>query len=166
MVPQIRTAEPADIPGIRGVARAAWMEAHAPIVGVETVEAFLAEHYDSRSFVDRVAREDVILDVAVAETAPIAGYVMGIEDADDEAVVHLAHIYVAPECWGNGVGQALLDHFEHRVGDRGGDWIQLGVMAENDRAVDFYERAGYDRVDSGYDERVEVDNYTYEKRLE
>lgn len=165
MVPQIRVAEPADIPGIRGVARSAWMEAHAPIVGVDTVESFLAEYYDAASFVDRLDREDVILDVAVAESTPIVGYVMGIADDEDAGLYHLAHIYVDPDHWGGGIGQALLEHVENRVQAGGGNRIQLGVIADNDRAIDFYEQAGYHRVESGYDERLDTPNYTYEKQL-
>lgn len=165
MVPKIRVAEPADIPGIRGVARAAWSEAHAPIVGDATVESFLAEYYDAQSFVDRIERDDVILDVATRGDDPIVGYVLVIEDEDDPQLFHLAHIYVDPNHWGDGIGQSLLDHVETRVQAAGGHRIRLGVMTENRRAVDFYDQAGYHRVEEGYDERLETPNATYEKQV-
>jgi len=164
MPPSIRAAEPADIPGIQAVAEAAWAATHTPIVGADRVASFLDEYYTTAAFLEWIEDEDSVVTVATTPEDPVVGYVLGIPD-DDGAVFHLAHIYVHPDDWSEGVGQALLTDFEATVRDRGRDRVRLGVMAGNDRAIDFYEAAGYTRVAEGYDDRLETDNYTYEKMV-
>lgn len=159
----LRPAEPADVERIRDVARRAWEAAHEPIVGGDAVERFLTEYYDADSFRARIDREGTILDVAT--DGDVVGYVLVSPDEDDGTTYHLSHIYVAPSRWGEGVGGRLLERAERRVGERGGERIRLGVMADNDRAVGFYEAADYRRRESFYDDRIDAPGYAYEKVL-
>lgn len=163
MTGEIRPAEPGDVDGIQRVAEAAWRAAHEPIVGSDVVDSFLEEYYGTEQFLERVARDDVVLAVAVepAGDEAVVGYVLGMPD--DDAVLHLSHIYVVPDRWGEGIGRRLLAHVEERARERGADRVELGVMADNDRAVAFYEDGGYSRSGSFYDERADTRSYTYEK---
>lgn len=165
MAVDIAPAQPADIGAIQRVAERAWHEAHGPIVGTETVEEFLDEYYDRASFEGRVADEETILAVASDPEDGVVGYAFARPADDDGATYNLGQIYVAPARWGEGVGSALLEHAERTIAERGGDRVRLGVMAENDRAVDFYEEAGYSRVDEFYDERIDAAGYSYAKEL-
>jgi ribosomal protein S18 acetylase RimI-like enzyme len=189
----VRPATRTDVPAIRAVAERAWRAAHEPIVGPDAVDAFLAEFYDQESFHERVAREDRHLRVAVADTGAsvsgaengtaesgsgdrtpdadatdrgVVGYTLSLPDDDDPAVFHLAHVYVPPDRWGEGVGRRLLADVETLAHEQGADRLRLGVLADNDRAVAFYERAGFERVDTGHDDRLDAPNHTYEKPLE
>lgn len=38
-------------------------------------------------------------------------------------------------------------------------------MAENERAVNFYESAGYGREDEFYDDQIDTHGYTYAKPI-
>lgn len=160
---EVRPAEYADIERIREVARRAWESAHEPIVGGDAVERFLTAYYDAESFRARIDREEAILDVAAA--SDVVGYVLASPDGEAAATFDLSQIYVAPSRWGDGVGRTLLEHLERRVRDRGGSRVRLGVMAENDRAVRFYEAAGYRRTGEFYDDRIDAHGYTYAKDL-
>lgn len=164
MVVAIRPAADGDVTGIRTVAERAWRAAHEPIVGADVVESFLAEYYGEDAFRDRIDRDDVVLAVAVDES--VVGYVFAPRDDEDPATVHLSHLYVAPDRWGEGVGRRLLARAEARAHDLGGEEMHLAVMADNDRAVGFYEAAGYRRTGSFYDERAETRSYRYEKTLD
>lgn len=167
MTVDIRSAGPDDVDGIRAVASAAWHAAHTPIVGEDAVDSFLNTYYDAGSVRDRVAREDVVLDVAVdAGDAgdAVVGYVLGVPD-DDAATFHLSQLYVGPDHWGEGIGRRLLDHLESVARDRGRERITLAVMVENDRAVDFYEAAGYRRTDAFHDDELDTRSYRYAKDL-
>lgn len=163
---EIRPANYADIDAIRAVAERAWYAAHEPIIGSDAVEDFLTEHYDTESFRSRIDHDPAIVLVADDPESTIVGYVFANPIDDDEATFSLAHIYVRPDRWGNGIGHQLLEHVERTVRSRGGERLTLGVMSENDRAIRFYEEAGYDRTDSFYDERIETSGYTYGKELE
>lgn len=161
---EIRAAEAGDVDGMQRVADRAWREAHESIVGEATVEVFLEEYYDAETFREHVESGESILLVAV-EDDEVAGFALaGPTDADPETF-GLSRIYVLPERWGEGIGRALLERIERAVADRNGERITLGVMAENERAVEFYEAAGYERTGEFYDERIDATAYTYEKRL-
>lgn len=161
---RIRQAEPADVGAIRAVARRAWHAAHAPIVGTEAVEAFLVEHYDAGSFREWIDRDGTILDVAVDDDG-VVGYILASPAGDASATFALSHIYLDPDRWREGIGRRLLAHTEGTINERDGERITLSVMAENDRAIGFYEAAGYRRVERFHDERLGVAAYTYAKAL-
>jgi len=54
------------------------------------------------------------------------------------------NIYVRPERRGEGIGSALLREAERRLRAGGVEAITLEAMADNDEAVAFYERHGYE----------------------
>jgi ribosomal protein S18 acetylase RimI-like enzyme len=161
MAVEIRPAESADIAAVQAVAREAWFAAHEHIIGEETVEQFLAEYYDRDSLEGRLDAETVFL-VAVDER--VVGFAVA-GPTDDPTTFVLGRIYVSPERWGEGIGRRLLRAVERRASEQGGDVMRLGVMAENDRAVAFYEAAGYERVGERDDERIGTTAYEYETEL-
>lgn len=55
----------------------------------------------------------------------------------------IENLYVVPERRGEGTGTALLDAAESRLRDRGVDAIALDVLADNQRARQFYRDRGY-----------------------
>ncbi|MCW2768012.1 MAG: Acetyltransferase family protein [Nocardioides sp.] len=69
-------------------------------------------------------------------------------DNDVETDLELKVLYVRASHWGTGVGYAL---FEEAVGDRA---AYLWVLANNQRAIHFYERQGF-RLDGTEDEHDE-----------
>lgn len=181
MAVEVRPAAPGDADALRRVARRAWHAAHAPIVGAETVEEFLAEYYDESSLRSAIEDEGIIFEVAVdaadgdaeaadpadedaAEDAPVGFASARPTDGDDD-VFSLGRIYVHPDRWGEGIGRRLLATVEAKIERRGGDRVRLVVMADNDRAVGFYESAGYDRLDDFYDDRIGTRSYRYAKDL-
>ncbi len=140
---EIRPARPDDTEEIRHVAERAWHSAHAPIIGTETTNDFLEQYYDAETFRSLIEIEESILDVAV-DDAGVVGFV-GANPVEGSTTFDLGRIYVLPGRWREGIGGRLLSHVERTVERRGGERIQLGVMTENERAVEFYESAGYRR---------------------
>jgi GNAT superfamily N-acetyltransferase len=69
-------------------------------------------------------------------------------DNDTDIPLQLFALYVRAGYWGTGVGYAL---FEQAVGDRA---ASLWVLANNERAISFYERQGF-RLDGRLDEHDE-----------
>lgn len=161
----VREATEADLDRIREIAEAAWARAHEPIVGADAVAAFLEEHYDRASFEPYLGADRALLAVAEDADGEVVGFISMSPDDDSPGRFNLGRIYVDPDRWGEGVGGCLLAHGESAVAERGGERVQLGVMAENDRAVGFYESAGYERVERFRDDRLDTEGYTYEKAL-
>lgn len=165
MAIEVRPAATGDVDALRRVARRAWHAAHAPIIGADTVEEFLADYYDEDSLRSEIENEDTILDVAADDTDTPVGFASASPTDADDATFALGRIYLLPDRWGEGIGRRLLTGVEERVERRGGRRIRLAVMADNDRAVNFYESAGYDRFDEFYDERIGTRSYRYAKEL-
>ena len=160
---RVRPATLGDIEGIERVAEAAWHEAHAPIAGVEVVETFLAEYYDSTRLFERITSSDWL--VFVADDDGVAGFAAAQPSDRGPSTYGLANLYVAPDRWHEGIGSRLLDRTERAVADRGGSRLRLAVMADNDRAIAFYEAVGFERVEADHDHELDVERYFYAKDI-
>jgi GNAT superfamily N-acetyltransferase len=75
--------------------------------------------------------------------AEVDGEVVGVLSL---APAELHAIYVHPDWWGQGVGQALLDR-AHRLLAESSDEAVLTVLVGNSRARRFYERDGWRLVE-------------------
>lgn len=164
MTVEIRQAAHEDIPGVQHVAELAWDRAHTPIVGADTTAAFLDQYY-SRTALEGLVESDDRIDLVADAGETVVGFVFGGPTEHSARLMRLGRAYVLPERWGNGIGRRLVGAFEQRAAGRG-DGVSLRVMADNDRAIGFYESAGYSRVGQLYDETVETDAYLYWKSLE
>ena len=161
----IREATPADASDIADVAKQAWYEVHAPIIGEELVAEFLGRYYDTDSL-RAVAKSDERVTYVADHEDGVVGFVSGGPDEDERELLHLSRIYLLPEYWGEGIGSRLLDTFEQQAIEQGHSRIRLRVMVDNEQAVGFYESTGFDRRDERYDELVKTNSYVYVKELD
>jgi ribosomal protein S18 acetylase RimI-like enzyme len=69
------------------------------------------------------------------------------EDAEAGRVGEVMSVYVAPDCWGKGVGRRLLRTALEQLAGAGFGEAKVWVLDRNARAVAFYERAGFVRDD-------------------
>jgi ribosomal protein S18 acetylase RimI-like enzyme len=159
---EIRPARGADTSEIQRVARRAWTSAQEPVVGSDATEEYLAKSYDADAIRAAIADDEEIHTVA-AEDA-VVGFAL-VLPTDREGIFYIAKCFVDPERWGEGVGTRLLADLESRVLDRGGDQLSLTVMADNDRGVAFFERRGYERIETFRDEEFGVQTHGYAKPL-
>jgi len=152
---RIRAADPDDAEAIRSVARDSWRAAYDDILAAETIERKLAEWYDVDGLADSIDRADGVCLVAddggqtAASTADaVVGFVQAGPAPDDDAnsTYVLARIYLRPDRWGEGIGTRLLDQVIGAIRKRGAETLRLGVLADNDAAVGFYEARGFERV--------------------
>lgn len=163
---RVRPATPADAPAIQRVARASWHAAYDDLIGPGRVDETVDGWYDP----EQVVAQDVEPDERPLFVSEVDGRVVGFaEAAPDDAepdTAQLYRIYVAPDHWGRGLGSALLDRVEAVAAERGFERLELSVLAANDRAVQFYEASGFERVGTTHDERFESDRHEYAKPLE
>jgi len=166
----VREATTGDVKAVQRVASAAWYAAHADIAGEAVVAEFLAEYYSTQRLREDVADQSRLFLVAedgesTGDGSAVVGFALALPADDDPGVFALGRIYVDPDRWGEGVGSRLLDRVESHVRARDGSRLRLGVMAENEHAVGFYESQGFERVEAGHDDRLDVRRYVYAKDL-
>jgi ribosomal protein S18 acetylase RimI-like enzyme len=66
------------------------------------------------------------------------------EDVSQEVVGEVMAIYVRPDAWGLGFGEALMRAALARLRSGGSAEVVLWVIEENRRAIGFYERLGFE----------------------
>ncbi|WP_135829294.1 GNAT family N-acetyltransferase [Halorussus halobius] len=142
---EIATATPDDAGAVQRVARESWHAAHDGVVGPDVVETAIDEWYDVDSLAASMDRDDGRFLVARADGAVVGFAQAVLGDEDDPA--YLARIYVAPHCWGEGVGTDLLGRLERWLREAGADRLRLAVMTDNEVGNAFYGERGYRVLD-------------------
>lgn len=161
----VRPAMKRDIDSIRGIARSSWDAAHAPLLGAETAHSFFEREYDESRVRSKVTSDAGCFEVAV-DSSGVVGFVTAAPLERSPPVFGLSWLYVHPDRWGEGIGTRLLTGVERAIEREGGERIRLGVLAANERAIRFYERAGYTHYNDYYDDRIEARGCLYVKELD
>jgi GNAT superfamily N-acetyltransferase len=138
----VRDATTDDVFAIREVARETWHAAYDDVIGADAVDEQVDEWYAPDVVESGVEREDWPYLVAERD-GRVVGYANGGPSDDGPADAVLAAIYVRPSDWGSGTGSALLVALHERLRDLGCGSVWLAVLADNDRALSFYERHDY-----------------------
>ena len=90
--------------------------------------------------------EDTIILIAEDEDGTSLGLIHLFEGSDyyfKRRHGHISDLIVADEAEGRGVGKMLLETGEAWAKEKGYSWLTLSVFAQNQRAIDLYQRAGY-----------------------
>lgn len=146
----IRQAEFSDVEGIQRVARETYHAAYGDLLDAAALDAQLDEWYGEDSVENRVLRDASTLLVAEHDADGVVGYASGgpTPSGDDEPdppadQATLYTCYVHPDHWDQRVGHRLLTAIEDRLRDRGFERMTVPVLADNDRARQFYADHGY-----------------------
>jgi ribosomal-protein-alanine N-acetyltransferase len=125
----IRRAQPADIPQIVAIERAAF-----------------ADPWDERTLQESLAYYPETFFVAKND-GELAGFVAGgIEDTGEEVYGHIMNLAVAPGYRRQGIGKRLVRRLEREYVVLGASAVQLEVRVTNTGAQEFYRRLGYREV--------------------
>jgi ribosomal protein S18 acetylase RimI-like enzyme len=151
---QIRDADPADTVAIATVARASWHAAYDDLLGADTVDATVDDWYAADSLQEEIAavnEDDDTVFLVGEQAGEIEGFATAGPVADGErsparADAFVSRLYVDPDCWGRGIGTALIRRVTNRLQEAGHERVWLEVFAENDAGRGFYESLGFERV--------------------
>lgn len=150
----VREAVFDDAEAIATIHVAAWRAAYRELVPAAVLDAL--------SVTERTAQWQEILRAAqtttlVARTgSEMVGWVSVGASRDADATprcTELFAIYVHPSWWSRGVGRTLWEHAQSRC-DSQAD-VTLWVLADNARAIRFYEQLGF-RRDAEVEETVDI----------
>lgn len=132
---RVRPMRPADLPAILDLWVAAW-QATMPDVDFAERRSWLADRFAG------FAQTGTAILCAADADADGAGAVTGFVTLDLTSA-YLDQLAVAPWRFGDGVATALLDAAKRLAPGR----IELLVNQDNPRAIRFYEREGFARVE-------------------
>jgi ribosomal protein S18 acetylase RimI-like enzyme len=140
---QVDTATVDDCRAIAELHVRAWQQAYRGIVPQPYLDALSVAERESmwRGMVEN--GPGLLLARAAGQ---VAGFVAFGASRDEGAAARCAElfaIYVAPAFWSGGVGHRLWLAARQQLAAQGYETVTLWVLAGNERAIRFYERAGF-----------------------
>jgi len=142
----IRRARADDAQGIADVRVRTWQEAYRQIMPTAFLNG-LSVDADEKRWRELLNAPSPNRRTLVAESdGQVVGFVTaGVLRGETEQPLsgEVYAIYVMPDCWDQGVGRQLLAHAEQGLMEQGYAQAVLWVLADNQRARAFYERAGW-----------------------
>ncbi|MCO4329077.1 GNAT family N-acetyltransferase [Staphylococcus hyicus] len=135
---EVRIATPKDVIGIRDVATKAWYNTYLDIYAASTVNALLDASYNESHLLKRLDDQLFLVAIENEEVVGFANFIRGTE-------LYLSAHYVRPHSQHKGFGRLLLEkgitHFKGQY-----DAVYLEVDTQNERAVTFYEKEGFETI--------------------
>jgi ribosomal protein S18 acetylase RimI-like enzyme len=144
---EIRAAEPADAAGIAAVVVASWQVAYRGLLPDEVLAGLSVaerEQFWSGVLTGPAPRSAVL--VAEIGAAGVVGFAAVGPSTDPAATAddgQLYAIYLLPQDWGRGLGSQLHSAALRRLGELDFRRAYLWALETNERAIAFYEKAGW-----------------------
>ncbi len=137
---RVRAAEPHDAEAIEWIRVRGWQAAYRHIYPAEFLDALVV---DGSRWEERISNPPEGWRSFVAElNGAVGGFAVCGPNRDAPGPGELYALYVDPDSWSSGIGQALLQRVEQCLA---GDYpaATLWVLEANSRARRFYERSGW-----------------------
>jgi ribosomal protein S18 acetylase RimI-like enzyme len=153
----IKPAVKSDAELLSRIASVALMESHGHSAREEDMNSYIKDKYSAAAFEEELTEEKNIYHLMYHEEQP-AGYSKIIldhafENSESQHVTKLERIYLLKEYYGLKLGWKLFE-FNTALAkrhDQKGIWLH--VWKENQRAINFYKKAGF-RVIGHHDFRI------------
>lgn len=143
---QFKKAFKNDIPLIRKLAEASWIQAYAEILTPEQINYMLATMYSEEEISSHLHNPDYQY-FLIDEDADSVGFI-GFETNYEKDTTKLHRIYLVPEMKAKGIGKKALIFLKEAVLNYGNTRIILAVNKANPAKM-FYESQGFSVYDKG-----------------
>ena len=148
---EIRIATPEDGPMIAELSRRTFYDTFASENTAEDMEKFMNEQFTFDALVKEVSAPENVFIIAESGNE-VAGYARLRESAPPSSLeelpsIEIARIYALQTMIGKGVGNALMKKCVEIAFDMGKRVVWLGVWEKNQRAIQFYNRWGFEKFD-------------------
>jgi GNAT superfamily N-acetyltransferase len=140
----LRRAEPEDALAVASVHVRSWQAGYRGLLPDEYLDALCPEHRISAfDFSHRNPEKPHTL--LAVENGKVIGFATTAPSRDEDLPTHgeLCALYVDPECWGRGIGKALLGAARQHLLQSGFGDAFLWVLNGNLRAERFYHADGW-----------------------
>lgn len=146
LIIQVRPATLRDAKSIAEIHVSTWQAAYNGLIPddhlkAQTVEKRLALWRDAIQF----SEPQVVVALDGAAIVGFAGYDRSRDPKTKPTTGEIWAMYAAPDYWGDGVGLALWDACREGLIEEGCTEVTLWALLRNDRALRFYDLAGFKR---------------------
>ncbi|NNE67762.1 MAG: GNAT family N-acetyltransferase [Pyrinomonadaceae bacterium] len=114
------------------------------------IRAYMAKAFSVQQIKSEIEDEHIEFLLATQDSKLIGysklSFANNHESLQGKKPMELCRIYLAKSYWGKGLGKDLLDGCVDRAIARSCDSVWLGVWKQNDRAIGFYKKHGFEIV--------------------
>lgn len=135
----LRSANKADLKAVHAMLVKTWHATFDDVLGVETVIQVTDEFHSVAALTRNLAKPYSEFVVADDGEGNLVGMAFASQSKDGVAELH--QLYVDPEQQVQGIGSMLLAEIEMAFPDV--EKLSLGVVAKNQKALEFYQRKGF-----------------------
>lgn len=134
-----------DLEAVQHVLWETWLDAYSSFIPRNDLETYFEDHYNLDALTKLMATEGI--DGLLAQVNnEVVGFVRTTYDRAKNRFT-VTSLYVLPQHQGEGLGQQLLENAEKIAARYGADSVWLGVMEQNTRALEWYQRIGFTFVE-------------------
>jgi len=134
-----------DLEAVQHVLWETWLDAYGSFIPRSDLETYFENHYNLDALTTLMATEGI--DGLLAEVnGEVVGFARTTYDKAENRFT-VTSLYVLPQHQGEGLGQKLLESAEKIAARYGADSVWLGVMEQNTRALEWYQRIGFTFVE-------------------
>ncbi len=144
----IRAATKDDAVLIADISRQTFYETFAADNTKENMDKFLNEQFTSTQLISELSKPDNYFFLAYANDE-VAGYLKLRENKQtllkDKPSIEISRIYAIKKMIGKGIGKLLIEKSIDFAKQKQKQIIWLGVWEKNQRAIDFYNKWGFEK---------------------
>lgn len=142
----IRQAAREDTPAIARIVNASWRAAYTGIVPQDVLDALSDEKKQAQLATGLERYPEMRYYLLEADGVPVgAASLHPTRDEDLQNTAEFSFFYFLPQYWRGGYGTRLLAHIEREAKTHGYPYLCCWTLAENARAIAFYEKNGFRR---------------------
>jgi ribosomal protein S18 acetylase RimI-like enzyme len=134
-----------DIPSICSLLRETWLDAYSPFIPQEDILQYLDQQYQTETLQIIISDPRVVGFVAEVDGVLAAYEKTFFHQEEQRLYVH--QLYVLPRFQSLGLGRRLMVFAGERALSLHQDQVWLGVMVQNDLAVRWYKKLGFEVVE-------------------
>lgn len=148
---EIKKANLEDLISIQIVGKQSFIETFTDNNTPENIEKYLQESFNTAQITLEINNPESLFYLAFWENEPIGFLKVNLGEAQTESLykntLEIQRIYVLKAFHGKKIGQLLLDKAIEIAKQHLVDYIWLGVWEENHKALNFYNKNGFNTFD-------------------
>lgn len=131
-----------DIWIIQSLAERIWEKTYKTIITADQI-SYMMEMMYSTSSLEKQMNEEGQYYLLAKDGDEYVGYLSYEMNYDEEPFIKIQKIYVLSSAQGKGIGTLLIDEVLKTAKENKADRIKLNVNRDNNRAINFYKRNGF-----------------------
>lgn len=148
MTPEYVKAGPDDAALLSELSCITFIEAYSDQVPMEEMQPYLKQALSTKAVAEELADPEVHYYFVHAD-ADLAGFIMlrprySSDLLDGAPAAYINRFYLRARYWGSGLALQMMEFCETFAQAAGAQWLWLQVWEQNDRAIAFYQKCGFE----------------------